>query len=88
MADQHLLQRTPAFPSRVPVSLAELQAWALELQQAIRDQHLSLADRLQGLITVGTLAQRPAADGTFRFYFATDEAPPKLYFDDGIWNVI
>jgi hypothetical protein len=43
----------------------------------------SLADRSEEVIQEGTLAQRPAAIGRRRFYYATDT--DDLYYDKGSW---
>lgn len=86
MADQHRLPLYPSFappPAGTPPEVARVIE---QTQQSMRDLHRTLAERIESLITVGTIAQRPPADGSFRFYFATDETPPVLYFDDGIWN--
>lgn len=38
-------------------------------------------------VAIGTLAQRPAATGSHRFYWVTD-APAHMEFDDGEWRSI
>lgn len=83
---QHLLPlvpRLPSFPSNAP---PELAPWAKGVEHAMRDLYIILANRLQDLITADVIANRPAANGTFRFYFATDTNA--LSFDDGTWNAI
>lgn len=56
------------------------------IQEIIRLQFRDLASRVENLITVDTIANQPAADGTFRFFYATDTNT--LYFDDGTWNAV
>lgn len=88
MADQNKLPLSPEFPPRLPFAPEEANFWREEIQESIRRQYRVLADRIEGLITVGVLADRPAADGSLRLYFATDDAPPTMYFDDGTWHAI
>jgi len=85
MADQFLLPppRLPAVPASVP---PEMRPWILALYRSIEDLYYELVHRSENLITVDVFANRPAADGTYRFYFANDTNV--LYFDDGAWNAI
>lgn len=88
MAGQFELRGTPPFPISTPRTFDELVKAFEYLQHAIRDQHTEVASRVESMITVGPIASRPTADGTYRFYFADDEVPPVMYFDDGIWNAM
>ncbi len=47
--------------------------------QAITDMYRIIQRRILNEIQVGTLANRPTADGSQRFYYATDTNA--LYFD-------
>ena len=63
-------------------------AWAQQTNNILIDEYQVLRERIETLLTVGVIADRPAAAGTFVFYFSTDEAPNVLYFDDGAWNAV
>lgn len=56
------------------------------IYRAVNDLYRRLADRTEAMILEGLFADRPAANGTKRFYFATDTNA--LYYDDGAWNAI
>jgi hypothetical protein len=85
MADQFLLP-LPQFP-QIPANLPpEVAQWAKAFQDAQRDNYFVLANRLQDLVISLPIADQPAANGTLRFFFATDTNT--LYFDDGTWNAI
>lgn len=86
MADQFRLPLEPRFPPIPPSFPPDLRAWAQTQQDAVRDYLRIVADRTENLVTMGPIADRPAANGSLRFYFADDESPPVLYFDDGTWN--
>ena len=83
MAEQFVLPITPRFP---PFS-ADTPAWAVSMRDAIIENvyHI-LAERLQNLVTAAPIADQPAADGSLRFFYATDTNV--LYFDDGTWNAV
>jgi hypothetical protein len=85
MADQFRLNppRLPEIPASMP---PELRPWVLSLYRDIERMYRELAHRSESLITVDVFANRPDADGTYRFYFASDTNA--LYFDDGTWNAI
>lgn len=88
MAEQHQLQTMIYFPT-VPAGMPpEMAAWASALQQSIQDHVRTITERVQDLMYSGTLADRPVASGSLRFYFTTDEATPTLYFDNGSWNAV
>lgn len=83
MADQVMLPTVP----RLPPLPSDAPQWAKELRDAIiQSVYQPLAERLQGLVTFGTFAQRPAANGGQRFFWATDTNI--LYYDDGTWNAV
>lgn len=88
MADQFRLPPSPYFPARLPARPEEMMQWAETMQETIRQLYRLLADRHENVLTGGLLADRPAADGTIRFYFATDDSPPTLYYDNGTWNAV
>ena len=82
-------ERLLMFPARLPMSPEEIPQWAQSIQNVIQNQiYELLATRMQEYITVGDLADRPSPDGTLRFYFAQDESPPVMYFDDGSWHAL
>lgn len=83
MADQYRLP-PPLFPPRTPQTEQEMPQWAKAIQDSIRNLYQTLANRLEGLVTVGLIADRPPANGSFRFYLALDTKT--LYFDDGVWS--
>jgi hypothetical protein len=85
MADQfrHNPPHLPNMPTAMP---EELRPWVLSLYRDIERMYRDLAQRSENLITVDVFANRPAADGSYRFYFANDTNA--LYFDDGTWNAI
>jgi parallel beta-helix repeat protein len=71
----------------VPRAAADVIPWAVSFSRSIDAIYSTLAARILSEITQGTLAQRPAANGTQRFYFSTD-APGTLYYDVGAWVVV
>jgi hypothetical protein len=58
--------------------------WSSDLTRSVDALYATLAKRILSEISQGTLAQRPTADGSMRFYFATD-SPGTLYYDVGSW---
>lgn len=86
MASQFQLPMVPTMPTTLPTSSPDVAAWARAMQNSVNTLYRLLSERIESLVTVGTAAERPAADGTLRFYYATDTGV--LYFDDGTWNPI
>ena len=87
MAEQFFFDRTLRLPT-IPDGPPEWVSWARVLQAVLIGEHQLLTDRIREIITVGVIADRPAANGTFRFYFSTDATPEKLYLDNGTWHEI
>jgi hypothetical protein len=54
--------------------------------EAIRTNHIQVANRIEELINYGDFAARPDATGSGKFYYANDTSA--LYFDDGAWDEI
>lgn len=69
----------------LPRDATDLVRWAAAFTRASADRYADLARRLNEEIVQGTMAQRPAANGSRRFYFATDTN--QLYYDSGVWQV-
>ena len=71
-------------PPKRPEAFAR---WAQQVQFVIQEQCYNLiSQRVEEMMLHGTLANRPTADGSIRFYVATDQVPVELYFDDGTWH--
>lgn len=58
-----------------------LAALNVSVQNALQ----RISARVNELVMVGTLEERPVANGSHRFYFVTNVDPPRLEFDNGIW---
>lgn len=69
-----------------PTDAAGLLAWAIGFDKATRQRSIDLARRLNEEILQGTAAQRPPANGSMRFYWATDTQA--LSFDDSVWRSV
>jgi hypothetical protein len=76
---------SPNLPA-APRDSKQIVAWADPLTRAVDVAYRTFAERLEAVILEGTFAQRPAANGTRRFYYATDTLA--LYYDDGAWRTI
>lgn len=61
-----------------------LAALNVSIQSAVQ----RISARVNELVMVGTLAERPVANGSHRFYVVTDATPPRLEFDDGSWRTL
>jgi len=75
----------PNLPT-APQSTADLLPWSRDFSKSLDALYATLAGRMISEISQGTLAQRPAANGSLRFYFATDTAV--LYYDSGSWQAV
>jgi len=81
----------PMVPSGIPLplppkNLAEAISWAGRFTMAVQHLNRVLSSRLEDMLFQGTLAVRPAAEGTRRFYWATDT--DTLYYDEGTWVAV
>ena len=85
---QFLLDLSPIFPQPPKNLPPEVAQWFQQLQDTIDSQYRVLADRVESLVMTDTIANRPTANGTFRFYLSSDESPPVMYFDDGTWRAL
>jgi hypothetical protein len=70
---------TSVVDRRLPPSVFLPANTPRDLNQAITDMYRIIQRRILNEIQSGTLANRPAADGSQRFYYATDTTT--LYFD-------
>jgi hypothetical protein len=79
----------PAIPLLPPLTtppkdIDDLKRAVTDLYYGILTFYPILAGRLDAMIMYGPAADLPAADGSGRFYYATDS--DALYFDDGAWQ--
>jgi hypothetical protein len=81
----------PALPLLPPLTtppkdVDDLKRAVTDLYYGILTFYPILAGRLDAMIMYGLAADIPAADGSGRFFYATDT--DTLYFDDGAWNEV
>jgi len=69
-----------------PRTVDEAIKWAEALNRAIASNQAGISFRIENMVQSGLAAERPTADGSRRFFFATDTNV--LSFDDGAWNDI
>jgi hypothetical protein len=79
----------PAIPLLPPLTtppkdVDDLKRAVTDLYYGILTFYPILAGRLDTMIMYGLAADIPTADGSGRFYYATDTST--LYFDDGTWD--
>lgn len=70
----------------LPRSPQDVLRWAADFSRAAQHLYRVLATRLEQVLLSGTAAEQPAADGSRRFYWATDTNT--LYFDEGTWVAV
>lgn len=84
-----LLSSQPLLP--LPPAGLDMQnittRYLLSLVEALTQELMFLRGHLNTRTLIGTAAQRPAADGSRRFYWQTDGIP-HLEFDSGTWNTV
>jgi len=73
-----------------PSGAQDLLRWASAFKRATSDLYRILSGRIEQMILEGTLAERPAANNTRRFYWVpnfldTTPTTGTLYYDDGQW---
>lgn len=64
-----------------------VRQWMLQLNTSVQHALQLISARVDGLLLVGTAAEQPAANGSYRFYWVTD-GTPHLEFDDGAWRTV
>jgi hypothetical protein len=69
-----------------PTKPEDLKTWAVSLYKAIQNMMTAVIRRHHDMIIEGVVADMPSANGSRRFYFATDTS--KLYYDGGASWVI
>lgn len=84
-SNQPILSGVGVWPAP-PTDAGGLLAWAIAFDKATRQRSIDLANRLNEEILQGTAAQRPPANGSRRFYWATDTLA--LSFDDSAWRSV
>ncbi len=75
--------KTPELPQKTEGVVSWIRS---SLYIFLGNIYKTLADRSEEMIQEGTLAQRPAASGRRRFYYATDT--DDLYYDKGSWKKV
>jgi len=66
--------------------VAGVLLWSTNLTTSLQTMYQSISLRMAEMIMQGTNAERPAATGSNRFFWATDTKI--LYYDDGTWNTV
>jgi hypothetical protein len=81
------LIRQPFTPPVIPAfEDPKLRDWARQLQTAINFWQYGIRFRFEEAMGQGTFAERPTANGSYRFFWATDTN--QLFYDDGAWHEI
>ncbi len=68
-----------------PRSQSALVGWAEKIHGIISELYTDIAKAVNALIMSDTLANRPTATGSLRFYWSTDKKT--LAIDDGSWRI-
>ena len=84
---EDMISAQPLLPYPLGVIDAQTQRYLITLVEALIQELSFLRTHLNTHTMQGTAAQRPAADGTRRFYWQTD-GTPHLEYDSGTWNSV
>jgi len=69
-----------------PANEADILRAVKDLYSAIQTYYSPMVQRIEGLIAYDVVANIPTAEGSRRFFYATDE--DKLYLDIGTWELV